>query len=557
MEASDSSLQNMQRLLTSRMAVYIYFALILALGIVIAKDYGISWDEKAMYVLGENAYGYVLGTHPYPSEPGIRFHGAWFEIAQYAVQELLGLRFARAIFIMRHMLNFLTFWIGLIAIYAIALRTFRSRTWALVTMLMLLLSPRQFGHAFFNGRDIPAMAFFTVKMLALLYFLDRPSFKRAVILGLASGLVITLRVGLLFLPLYAVLFVGLKMLADFDTDGYADWKRYGKLFGAYCVAFAISIVAFWPLLWEHPLQNLATALHNMLWEQQAAGGFYFGENIGALPWHWVPVHIVSKTPLLYVALATIAIISFIIVCVRRPSSLLTEHRDTLLFFLWFVLPIFSVIVLHASMFDEWRHLYFIYPAFLLLAVTALRGLYRSLAGMRPVLQKILRWGLTALCAVSFLSSALWMVRNHPLQYVYFSLPSGWIEGKFELDYWGLSYRQGFEWILEHDPGDPVSVSVTASPGWENLNILTQEQRRRLLVRKQFDTKYVLDNFRWHGYHHDFPEEAKVHSIYVAGMEVLGIYRNPLWKPEWDRDEKRMEDYEVQFHFDPSNKGFFE
>jgi hypothetical protein len=149
-----------------------------------------------------------------------------------------------------------------------------------------------------------------------------------------------------------------------------------------------------------------------------------------------------------------------------------------------------------------------------------------------------------------------MAGNHPLQYVYFSLPSRWIEGKFELDYWGISFRQGFEWILQHDPSDLISVSVTGSSGWENLNILTQDQRRRLTVRKQFDTKYVLDNFRWKQYQHGFPDEANVHSIEVSGMEVLGVYRHPKWQPEWDQDAKRMEDYEVQLHFDPKNEGFF-
>ena len=543
--------------LTSRAAVCVYFAFILIGGLVIAKDYGISWDEKAMFVLGEQTYDFIFKGGVYPTEPGIRFHGAWFEIVQYAVQEMLGLRFARSIFIMRHMLNFVTFWICLIAIYAIALRTFKSRTWALIALLMLLLSPRQFGHAFFNGRDIPAMAFFTVKMLTLLYFLEAPSFKRAVLHGVACGLVISLRVGLLFIPAYTVLFLGIKIFTDSLAEKRVEWKRFVFLLGVFFVAFTLATVAFWPLLWQHPLQNVLAALHNMLWDQQAPGGFYFGEMVSGLPWHWVPVHIISKTPLLYVGLAALGFILFLISMVRRPSSIFMEHRNLLLFVLWSSLPVLAVMILGASLFDEWRHFYFIYPALLLIAVYALRSLWVHCSRISTATGVALRGGLVVLCVVSFVVTGMWMVKNHPLQYVYFSLPSPWIEGKFELDYWGLSFRQGFEWILQHDPGDPISVSVTSSPGWENPNILTQEQRRRLIIRKQFDTKYVMDNFRWRQYQHAFPEETKVHSIYVSGMEVLGIYLNPLWKPEWDRNEQRMEDYEIQLHFDPNNKGFFD
>lgn len=143
-----------------------------------------------------------------------------------------------------------------------------------------------------------------------------------------------------------------------------------------------------------------------------------------------------------------------------------------------------------------------------------------------------------------------MIRNHPLQYVYFSVPSRWVEGKFELDYWGVSYRQGFEWLLDHDTSDLITVGVTGSPGWENVNILTQEQRRRLTLHKTFDTKYVLDNFRWHSYNRSFPDETKIHSVTVSGMEVLGIYKNPFWKPEWDEGELRMEDRFLELRFEP-------
>jgi hypothetical protein len=557
MEAFLPAVEHVRRCLSSRWAVVAFFAFTLLIGLCIARDYGISWDEKAMYVLGEEAYEYALYSKPYPVHTGIRFHGAWFEVLQYAVQEVLGLRFARHIFIMRHMMNYLTFWIALLAIYGIAWKTFRSRGWALIVALMFFLSPRQFGHAFFNGRDIPAMAFFVVKMFTLLLFVDRPSVRTAVLHGVASGMVIAIRVGLLFLPLYTFLFMGFKMVLDSATEGRAVVRRYSVLLGVYIATFAVAIVAFWPLLWEHPLGSLVEALKNMLWEQQAPGGFYLGENIGYLPWHWIPVHIISKTPLVYVALGLAAIILLAWSAVRRPVSLLREHRNTLLFFLWFILPIITVMGLGASLFDEWRHLYFIYPALLLLAAVALRALFDACPRLQHRWGIALRGGLAAILAVSFLRTGVWMVQNHPLQYVYFSIPSRWVEGNFELDYWGLSFRQGLEWILEHDPSDPVSVMVTSSPGWEALNILTQEQRHRILIRRTFDTKYILDNFRWRQYKHDIPDQFKLHSIRVSDMEILAVYLNPDWSPAADAKQKRMEDFEIQMRFNPERAGLWE
>lgn len=550
-----------EQALLSPLAASIFAIGTILLGVLIAKDYGISWDEKTMYVLGEEVYEFVTRGEPYPMGIGIRFHGAWFEVLQHAVQKLLGLRYARDIFIARHLMNYGTFIVGMLSVYAIALHVFRHRGWAGIAMVMFFLSPRQFGHAFFNSRDIPAMSFFALKMLTLFWFVERPTVKRAILHGIASGLVIAIRVGLLFLPLYTLLFLGIRALAERGEGKGISWKRHCALLGAYGISFALAVVTFWPLLWEHPFLNLLAALQNMLWEQQPPGGFYLGEQVGTPPWHWVPMHIITKTPLLYTALLCVAFFHLVIATWKKPRSLLTKHQHTLLLFLWFLLPIITVIFLHATLFDEWRHLYFIYPALVLLAVSALRTLWNALETLRPLLQRALRAVVIVLCTGSFLGTALWMVQNHPLQYVYFSLPSRFIEGKFELDYWGLSFRQGFEWILAHDPSDLISVGVTSSPGWEALNILTKEQRRRLVVERvqaeNNSQKYVLDNFRWTRYRAGIPKEFQLHSIKVSGMDVLGIYRNPLWIPERDQKAKRMEDFEVELRFDPHDPGFFE
>ena len=60
-----------------------------------------------------------------------------------------------------------------------------------------------------------------------------------------------------------------------------------------------------------------------------------------------------------------------------------------------------------------------------------------------------------------LAQAAWRItRDHPHQQVYFSiLPPSFSQTHFDLDYWGLSYRQGLEWVLAHDPATVIRVSV--------------------------------------------------------------------------------------------------
>jgi hypothetical protein len=240
--------------------------------------------------------------------------------------------------------------------------------------------------------------------------------------------------------------------------------------------------------------------------------------------------------------------------IRNPRSIFAQERNTLLFVLWFTIPLAIVIVLGATLFDEWRHMYFTYPAIILLCVYALRAAWDSTCDMLPgKARSFLQASILIIPSIWMTGTGVWMVQNHPLQYVYFSLPSRFIEHHFELDYWGLSYRQGFEWILAHDTDPVIPVLVTSSPGWENLNILTSDQRRRIVMWKKYTPKYVLDNFDWMEYQHVLPDEAKVHSVMVSGMEVLDIYRDPNWSEKQVIAPKDiMEDHDVQMWFDPAS-----
>ena len=47
-----------------------------------------------------------------------------------------------------------------------------------------------------------------------------------------------------------------------------------------------------------------------------------------------------------------------------------ELQDLLHLFIFFI-PIFSIIILHSTLYDGWRHLYFIYPSFLMVSLSGL------------------------------------------------------------------------------------------------------------------------------------------------------------------------------------------
>ncbi|GAJ22942.1 unnamed protein product, partial [marine sediment metagenome] len=65
-----------------------------------------------------------------------------------------------------------------------------------------------------------------------------------------------------------------------------------------------------------------------------------------------------------------------------------------------------------------------------------------------------------------------MIKNHPHQNVYFNFFAGKnIKERFELDYWGLSYKQALEYVLENDSSEIINIQVSQHPGVYNQFIL--------------------------------------------------------------------------------------
>lgn len=115
-----------------------------------------------------------------------------------------------------------------------------------------------------------------------------------------------------------------------------------------------------------------------------------------------------------------------------------------------------------------------------------------------------------------------MLRNHPFEQVYFQPLARSIAGGFDRDYWGTSYRQGFEYILAHDASDVIPIAVANLPGELNTQILPPSERRRVrIVQQPEEARYFLTN-----YHHRYTEVLpyrELKALSVSGLKIMGIY----------------------------------
>ena len=125
-----------------------------------------------------------------------------------------------------------------------------------------------------------------------------------------------------------------------------------------------------------------------------------------------------------------------------------------------------------------------------------------------------------------------MVAEHPFQHTYFSfLPGGVVERNFERDYWGLSVKQGLEWVLAHDarPAVPVSMDERTELTLRiNAKMLPPAARARLRLVSPDSAAggYFLSIYRWHPGAYPASVGRPVHTIRVGGVALLGVWQRP-------------------------------
>ena len=513
-----------------------FFGLLLLLGLALHRDYGVSWDELTDRQNGQvnlKYIGQLLAPRLASQEPtyqaipplkgyGDNDHGVLFEIVAAGVGLLLPRGDSVAHYHARHLLIFLSFWVGCLALYGLAKLRFQSWRWGLVAAGCLVVSPRFFAEAFFNGKDIVFMALFTLAMYTLARWLRRPTPGRLLLHALATAAAIDVRLLGLLLMGYTL---GLLALRAYPFSAVSLKNSLLFSFG-YLLVTAIFVVVGWPYLWEAPVTNFLAAYQSV--SSYAAlsqvRNLYFGRLFAhGNPWHYAPVWIIITTPLPYLAAAGIGLGTSLRQLWQRQPPLFARQLD-LLVLLWLLGTLGSIIGRQFLLYNGWRLLYFVYPGLLLLAVGGAHALVAT-ARRRGVL-RYAALGLLVAGSVGLGSTVLTMMRMHPHENVYFSfLPARTAERLFDRDYWGLAYYQGLQWLLAHDGRPVLTVATPATPPlFSNELLLPPAERARLrYVPQRARARYFITNYRRHPQPYADSVGREIYTIRADGLKILSIF----------------------------------
>jgi len=508
---------------SSRNIVFLFFIIYFVVGVYCFDDYGISWDEPFQRDNAVITANYVLKDDPFLFSFRNRYYGTFFEMILFTAEiAILGATDnLRQVYLLRHFLTFLCFFIGVYFFYRLCNDIFHDWKWALVACFFLVVSPRIFSHSFYNSKDIPFLSFFIIAFYFFNHFISDPRVKTALLGSLTSAFAIDVRITGVLLPFFVMI-----CLPFFYNRNKKDPKSH--LFVIFLLYFSGTLVfsiLFWPFLWKEPLKHLYETFTLMSRYPWTGTTLYVGEFLKAseIPWHYSPVWIIITTPPAYIFFFAVGVISFMTSVFKKAPYFSEMQRILGFVLLWLFLPILAVITLGASLYDAWRQLFFVYPAFIIFSTF---GLFKTIA---LIVSKYCRHALVVIIPtlVSILPVLYFMVKHHPHQHVYFNFMAGpsmdVVKQRFELDYWGLSYRKALEYILDNDPRPKVKIFPANIPGYFNSLILPRKDRKRLAyVGAVSRADYFLTNYRWHPGDYDYPDEC--YSIQIGNAKIQSVFR---------------------------------
>lgn len=523
-----------------------FFGLLFAIGLRLVPDYGLTYDEEIQRVTGEVSLLYVFQQLPARWQQALlppqtaalvaakgaavqlstyhdRDYGVAFELPAVALEQLLRLPDARQRFLLRHYLNFVVCFAGLLAFYWLAARRYASWRVGMVAVVLLVLSPRLFADFFYNSKDAVFAMLFTLAVATAIAFLGRPGWRTAFWHALACALAIDVRSVGVLVPAATLALAGLQVL----RGAYAP-RRAGAFAALYLGLLASLTVAFWPYLWEAPISNFIASLRSVSHYRWTGTLLYQGRMLpaGAIPWHYPLVWMGLTVPLLYLGFWAVGTAGLLRRLARVRGWLAIREADwqDLLFLGLGLAPVAAIIVLHSALYDGWRHLYFVYPMLLLLA---LRGML-SAWHWRPPSRGRAYWQPAVGVAIGSALAVIGvrMSRLHPLENLYFNALAPQPVGiYYETDYWHMGLIEGLRWIVRHDPRPHIRISANLLPAVAvSQLLLPAEDRQRLEpVPDPTQADYYLDSA---SHPHAAPYAQPSYTRWAEDILVFRVYKLP-------------------------------
>jgi len=418
-----------------------------------------------------------------------------------------------------------------------------GRNWwiGLLGFLFILFSPRLFGESMHNCKDIPFAAGVIVSMyfaFTIFIGIKQNALHKYIIyqlIGLTLGMTLTFgsRSGGALLVVAYIIGTWIAFFW-FDKAFRAAFKSHQKK-NIYAIGIILSMILgfllallTWPYGLQGPIHALISSFKEManrnvdirvLFE----GQYYMNKD---MPWYYGFKWIFISSPIfvlvLFVAFVFNALFSFI----------KNKQIDKALVVFFAIFPIIFIIIRHSTIFDTWRHLFFVFPFWAVGAALYYQNIMNYLHDKK--------WfkALYIIPVIGLLPEIIWIFTTTPYQYIYFNALVGGIKGangNYDLDYYQTSNRELGRWIKRNAQkkadGSKVQVYTNMDGNYDHEYMQSDTSwihvdYKRYYERSTADYDYYLTYNRFLEINHlknkQFPPCNAVYTIELRGVPIAAI-----------------------------------
>ena len=451
--------------------IFIFFISFFLIGSNIFSDYSVTPDEPLHRINGFISLKYIIdlfsinlnNIETLQEIPDLysdwrRTYGSLFDLP-FAFIEFSYDISIQNIFLIKHYFLFLIYFISTIFFFLLIQKNLKNKKIALLGVIILISTPRIFSHSFYNSKDILFLSLIIIATYFCIELLKKFSLKNLIFSCVFCAFASNIRVIGIYLPILTIIFY------IFLEDKFKIKKNL-NFFLVYFLSFILVLYFIWPFLWQNPLENFLLILKESAsypnhWKFKT---LYLGEYLNPenIPWHYFFVWFLSTTPTIFILIILSGLflfikeyLTFFLEIEFNKNLKLWKNKDQmvdLFIFLCFFIPIFFVITLNSTLYNGWRHLYFIYPFLIYLSLFGLMYLLNK-ASKKKV--KIIYYVLT----LQILSNLFFIYNSHPVQNIYFNfLSKPFIKGNLPVDYWGSGNKKTIDYLISNKNNFSISTS---------------------------------------------------------------------------------------------------
>ncbi|MDB4339968.1 glycosyltransferase family 39 protein [Pelagibacteraceae bacterium] len=500
----------------SHFLIIIFSIIYLLIGFLTYKDYGIGieehfqrssgfyWLNYIFQLFDINTYNITINNKiidiktALPNLPPVEIaknYGVLFDLPTAFIEVFFEINDSKNYFHLRHLLNYLIFYLSGIFFYKILLERISTKIIPFLGSTIYMLSPRIYGNSFFDGKDLFFLSILTITLFFFFKFEKKKNLANLFIFALFCAFATSSRIIGVIVPFTFIILIILKCINSKNIK----WNL--KIVFIFIFFYIFSLYLHWPYLWTLSFQELINFFETFKVQAYPKvffkGNFFYSHH---LPLSYIPMWIAISTPIFCLLLFFIGFTNYFrrfflrLINIKEKSSSNDlwssnyEKNDLIVFI------IFSQILLiyfstSLNLFSGWRH--FIFINFFISYFSAI-GLYFIFCRFRKN-YLFLRLGLIIFLLFN-IELIFKLVIYHPYQSVYFNnLISDKDKKLFEVDTQSLSRVDGIKDIINtHNSKTNVSIGTASWTPLENARALFSKSDLDNVIFKGTSNKETAD-----------------------------------------------------------------